>query len=72
MKKVGLYKQDWFVALLIGIAFSAALLSGIPFSGKRENLAQGTSAWMTARSSQTTAMTNQNLRDLVQTGTETR
>lgn len=39
MKKVGFYKQDWFVALLIGIAFSAALLGGVPFFEKLENLA---------------------------------
>jgi len=51
MKKVGFYKQDWFVALLIGIAFSAALLSGVPFFEKLENLAYDTGVRMTPRSS---------------------
>src|SRR5690242_2924108 len=28
MKKAGFYKRDWFIALLIGVAFSLAMLGG--------------------------------------------
>ena len=49
MKKTGFYKNDWFIALLIGLAFSAAILGGAPLLSKLEYLAYDAGVRMTPR-----------------------
>ncbi len=49
MKKAGFYKQDWFVALSIGILFSIAILSDSPFLKRLEFLAYDAGVKMTHR-----------------------
>jgi serine/threonine-protein kinase len=49
MKKTGFYTKDWFVALLIGLVFAAAVLAGNPFLERLEYMAYDTGVRMTHR-----------------------
>ncbi|MHB8455115.1 MAG: CHASE2 domain-containing serine/threonine-protein kinase [Acidiferrobacterales bacterium] len=50
MTKGGFFKKDWFAALVLGIVFIIAVLSGIPLIGNLEYLAYDTGVKLTNRS----------------------
>src|SRR5687767_13738350 len=51
MKKTGFHKQDWFIALVIGLVFSIAIFSGTPTLERLELIAYDTGVKLTNRAS---------------------